>query len=29
MQGEGQIAFAGLHRQLRPIADQVDRLPPP
>lgn len=29
VQGEAQIAFAGLYRLLRPIVDQVDRLPPP
>jgi DNA-binding CsgD family transcriptional regulator len=29
VQVEAQIAFAGLDRLLRPIADQVDRLPPP
>ncbi|WP_250037109.1 ATP-binding protein [Paractinoplanes maris] len=28
-QSEAQIAFAGLDRLLRPIIDQVDRLPPP
>jgi DNA-binding CsgD family transcriptional regulator len=29
VQSEAQLAFAGLYRLLRPIVDQVDRLPPP
>src|SRR5215510_748722 len=29
VQSEAQIAFAGLYQLLRPVLDQVDRLPPP
>src|SRR5438477_11234064 len=29
VQSEAQITFAGLHRLLRPVLDQVDRMPQP